>query len=160
MPLDPSSMISGFTSMFQDGPLGAVGGAKQMASIYSSYAMQGMFGASAPVFTGLEQQVLAATLAAVFSLPAPNPAAFGMAWSSGLTTFWLAPPIVVVGAQAGVVTAIPGAAAVTAQLLALVATPGNPAPVAATLLATALHAATMTAVATVAPPPGTLLPIL
>ena len=160
MPLDPSSMISGFTSMFSGGPLGPVGGGKKMASIYATYASAGMFGASAPVFTGLEQQALAATLTAVFSLTTPNPAAFGQAWSAGLTAFWMTPPIVVTGAQAGVVTAIPGAAAVSAALAALVASPSNPAPAAASILAAALDAATRTAVATVAPPPGTVVPIL
>jgi hypothetical protein len=153
-------MVSDFTALFQGGPLGAVQGAKKMANIYATYAKAGMFGLSVPQFTGAEEAILAATLAAVFALPVPNPAAFGLAWSAGLTTFWLAPPILVTGVQAGAVAAIPGAAAVTAPLLALVAIPANPAPVAASMLAVALHAATMTCIAAVVPPPGTTLPII
>lgn len=140
--------------------MGAAPGAKKMAEIYARYASQGAFGASLPQFTGAEKAVLASTLAVVFASAAPNPAAFGTAWSTGLTTFWLAPPIIVAGAQAGVVTAIPGAAAVVAALSALVAVPSNTAAAAAAQLSSALHAATMTCIATVAPPPGTVLPIL
>ncbi len=158
MALVPATMVSGFTALFQGGALGAVAGANQMASIYASYAMTGMFGTSLPVFTGAEKGVLASTLAAVFALPAPNPGAFASAWISGLTTFWLSPPIVVTGAQTGVVTAIVPAS-LTAALGALVATPMNTAAVAAARLAAALHTATLTCMATVAPPPATVVPI-
>ena len=160
MALDPTSMINGFTSMFQNGALGIQPGAAKMASIYASYAATGMFGASAPVFTGLEQELLATTLAAVFGLQVPNPTAFGTAWQTGLLAFWLTPPIVVTGVQSGLVTSIVGTTALPAALAALFAVPSNPAPVAASLLATALHVCTLTTIATVAPPPSTLVSIL
>ena len=129
-----------------------------MAALYAAYAQTGMFGASLPVFTGAEKAALAAKLAAVFSLPAPNPAAFGTAWSTGLTAFWLTPPIVVTGVQSGAVTALAGGATVSGVLAAI--GPSNLAPVAASKVASALHTATLTCIATVAPPPGTLVTIL
>jgi hypothetical protein len=159
MPLDPSSMVSGFTSLFQGPALGAGPGAAKMAQIYFQYASQGIFLANKPAFTGSEQGVLASTLAAVFALPAPNPAAFGTAWAAGVMAFWLSPPIVVAGpVQAGLVTTAV-TASIPAALAALVASPSNPAPAAAAQLAAALHAATMTVIATVAPPPSTMIPI-
>jgi hypothetical protein len=152
-------MQSGFTALLAGPPLGPLPAAAKMADIYATYAATGLFGASLPVFTGAEKAVLAATLAAIFALPVPNPAAWGTAWSAGVTTFWLAPPIAVAGPQVGVVTAVPGAASLIATLTAQVLIPFNPAPVAAALIAAALHAATQTVAATVAPPPATVVPI-
>jgi len=161
VPLDPSSMVAGFTGLFSGPALGAFPAAQKMADIYASYAALGLFGVNKPIFTGAEKTMLANTLAAVFSLPAPNPAAWGTAWSSGLTAFWLAPPIIVTGpAQAGLVTAIPGALSLIGVLAAQTAAPSNPPPVVAAYLANALHVATLTTLATVAPPPSTIVPLL
>jgi hypothetical protein len=160
MPLIPTTMVAGFTSIFQGPALGPVAAAQQMAKLYAAYAQLGVFGASLPVLTGLEQVLLAQTLATTFASPGPNPAAFGQAWATGLLTFWLLPPVVVAGAQAGAVTAIPGTLALPASLGALVASPFNTAPSAASTLALALHTATLTCLATVAPPPGTVVSIL
>lgn len=153
-------MIADFTALLVGPPLGPIAGAAKMANIYSKYTKAGQFGLSLPVFTGLEEQVLAATLAAVFVLPVPNPVAWGTAWSLGLTTYWLAPPIAVAGPQVGAVTTFTGGPGVLAALTAQVLIPFSPPPVAATLIATALHVASLTVIATVAPPPSTAVPLL
>jgi hypothetical protein len=159
MALNPASLIQGLTVLFSGPAQSPQAAATQMANLYAAYAALGVFGASTPVFTGSEKQLLASTLAQTFSTPGPNPAAFGTVWSKGLTAFWLTPPIVVAGVQSGVVTAIPGAATLPASLGALVAIPSNSPATAASKLANALHTATQTVVATVAPPPGTVVPI-
>lgn len=152
-------MQSAFTELLTGPHLGAVPAAQKMASIYATYAATGTFGPNLPVFTGLEQSVMAATLAAVFALPVPNPAAWGTAWSAAVTTFWLSPPIVVVGPTPGTVTACPGAGAIVGALLAQVLIPFSPAPVAAAYLAGVLHTATSTTIATLNIPPPTPTPI-
>lgn len=161
MPLNPVSLTLALTAVFQSFPPTAALCAAGMASAYSSYAAAGMFGAGVPLITGSNTSAMTALLLAAIASPLTgNPAAFGAAWSAGLTAFWMTPPIVVTGAQSGVVTGIPGAAAVAVPLGAAAANLTNTAPVFAAILAAALHAATLTTLATVAPPPGTIITIL
>lgn len=100
MALDPSK-LKFFTQAYPTNPYEA---AKNIASVYASYAADAttLVGAAPPTFTEAEQQVLTAILAQALSVPAPTPAVFAQALALGLTAFWLTPPVVFTG---GVVTA-------------------------------------------------------
>lgn len=132
--------------------------ADALADAYADYAAAGMFGASTVTIVPAKTAALAATIFGAIASPAAGSAAnFASAWSSGLIAFW--PGVLVVGAQSGTVTACPGAVSLVATLSAIFADTGNTVRDAAEGLANELHTATLTAVATVAPPPGTVLPI-
>jgi hypothetical protein len=160
MPLIASVLQTGFQTLFESNSISSQAAADALAKTYATYAQAGTFGASVPVFTGLEQKALSATLLASFSSPqTQNPALWGTAWAAGLANFWLAPPIVVSGAQAGLVTVALGIPLLAAALPPTIV-PQQSAASAAATLAAILHTATLTVIATVAPPPGTQLTIL
>lgn len=129
--------------------------ADSLASLYADYAAAATFGASAVTIDGARESALAATLASGL-VQAPSPATFLAALATGVATFWAAVPVV--GAQAGATNGCPGAASLPAALATGLAVP-NTRDAAAALLAGALHTATLTTTATVAPPPSTVLSI-
>jgi hypothetical protein len=160
MALDSGGLIAALAAVFQAFPPTSATCASGMAAAYTAYASAGMFGSSTIVVTGANTSALEGLLLAAIAVPLTgNPASFGAAWAAGLTAFWTAPPIAVTGGQTGVVTAIPGAPAVAGAITAAAAVLGNTAPGFAAVLGGVLHTATLTTTATVAPPPGTVLPI-
>jgi hypothetical protein len=149
-----------FLSLFQTGTPVAMDAATKMANAYTNYCRTGLFGTSVPTILPGATALLQATLLNAMATPVSGtPAKFAQAWANGVQAFWLAPPVAVLGVQSGVVTAIPGATALTGILTTLFANPANPAAVVAAQLASALDTATKTAIATVAPPPATMVPI-
>ena len=156
MALDPISLESELRDMFADAADDAAAAAQQMADLYEAYALDGMFGASTVSVLPVNKAALVAALVTGLA-PAPAGVAFATAWSNGLLAFWAANPVA--GAQAGVTVPPTGAAAMLATLTAAFAAPQS-ASSAAAALATALDTATKTTTASVAPPPGTVLPIL
>lgn len=126
-----------------------------LAAAYADYASAGMFGASTVTIDGARESALAATLAGGL-VQAPDASTFLSALASGVATFWTAVPVV--GAQSGATVGCPGAASLPAALAAALAVP-NDRETAAQALAAALHTATLTTTAVVAPPPATTLPI-
>ena len=160
MALDSAGLIVGLTAVLQAFPPTAATCASGLAAAYASYAAAGLFGTSTVTVTPANTSALESALLAAILLPmAGNPGSFGAAWTTGLTAFWTTPPIAVVGGQAGAVTAIPGAAGAAGAITAAAAVLANTAPAFAAALGGALHTATLTTVATVAPPPGTVLTI-
>lgn len=161
MALNPAQLTSGLTTIFQAFlPNGALV-AKQMALTYTAYAQAGLFGASAPVLTPAHTSALEAALLAVLTLPpqAGTPANLANAWAAGITAFWI-PGTPVAGAQVGTVIACPGGALAVPGITAACANIASTAPLTAALMAAAIHAATITTTALVAPPPATILPLL
>jgi len=154
MPLIPMTLQGPLTQLFTQTAPTPEQSAETMANAYAQYASTALFGAGVPIFTGLEKATMKATLLAVLNPAIPNPAGFAGAWSSGISAFWLSPPIMVGGALAGPVTSVPGAASIVAAMLPLLIIPSKPAALAAAGLTAAIHAATLTTIATLQPPPG------
>jgi len=161
MALNFAQLTDAFASIFSEQPAQSVLVAQKLASAYTTYASAGLFGASAPVLLPSNTLALQVLLAQAIAVPqVGNPALFGAAWAQGLLAFWATPPPPVVGAQVGIVTVIVGAAVVAVPITSACANLAATPRVTATLIATAVHAATLTVTATVAPPPGTILTLL
>lgn len=156
MPLDQNALADAIEAIYADFPETASDAAEALAGAYADYALQGVFGASTLAPIGTEEPALFATLGASLVLPGAA-AVHAAAWSAGVGTFWAAVPVV--GVQAGTTAGCPGAAALTAGLTTLFLNLANTPETAAAGLAAALHTATQTVTANVAPPPGTVLPI-
>jgi len=130
-----------------------------MATAYDDYASGGMFGASTTQIPSTARAVMAATILTAIAAPdAGSPASISGAWSSGVAAYWTAVPVA--GAQVGATAGCPGAASLAGTLSAVFANTANTAATCAQGMAAALHTATATTTATVAPPTGTVLPIL
>ena len=154
MALNVQTLQDGLKDLFDSAPATKALAAAGMASAYAEYAAGGQFGTSSPEFT-TQETALAATILGTGLVG--TIAGFGTAWSSGLATFWAAVPVV--GAQAGV-TSPPVYPTLSAELTAVLATYPETTESSASQIAAILHAATQTVTATVAPPPGTVLPIV
>ena len=160
MPLLYPALYQPLVGLFKTGtPVSALA-AQQWAQAYVIYTSTALFGPNVPIFTGAEQAAFQAALLPVF-VPVGTAASVAAAIQSAVLAFWSSPPIAVAGpAQAGVVTAVPGAASLGAALTGILSNPLNTAETAAAQIATAIDIATRTAIATVAPPPGTVVPIV
>lgn len=160
MALNPAQLTLGFTAILQAFlPSGALV-AKQMALAYMAYAQGGQFGASVPTLLPTHTLALEGPLVGALLLPqGGNPANLAAAWAAGVLAFWL-PGTPVLGAQVGTVIGCPGSAALSGTLLPAFSNVFSTAPLTASLMAAAIHAATITTTATVAPPPATVLSLL
>jgi hypothetical protein len=158
MALSQSALAAALEDVFGAADLTAGEVAELLAAAYADYASEGRFGTSEPEITELQVGALEGPLAGALTDPAAGAAAtFAAAWGAGLAAFWLGVPVV--GAQAGATVGCPGAASAPTAIAAAVSNPGNTAATAAQGIAAALHTATQTVTASVAPPPGTVLPI-
>ncbi len=158
MALDVSSLSTNLQDLFEDSSESKSEAAIALADVYALYAAAGMFGASTLTIDGARESALASALeAGLVEPPAGSLATFAAAWATGLGAFWTAAPVV--GVQSGVTNGCPGTAALPAALIAALNPQHTPATAAAAFAA-ALHTATGTVQATVAPPPGTVLPIV
>lgn len=158
MALSQQNLAASLKAIFVSSQPSAADAANALASAYVSYASQGMVGASKLEVPSAKKTAMAAALLAVLSLPLGNPATVAGAWSAAVAAFWAGIPVI--GVQSGSVTACPGAASLIASLTVVFSNPLNTADIAAQGMAAALHAATLTATATVAPPAGTVLTVL
>jgi len=160
MALNPAQLTLGLTSILQAFlPSGAIV-AKQMALTYTTYAQGGQFGASLPTLTPAHTAALEGALLPALLVPqGGNPALLANAWAAGLLAFWI-PGTPVLGAQAGAVIACAESGLVVVPMIAAFSNITATAPLTAALMATAIHAATITTTAAVVPPPGTVLPLL
>ena len=150
-----TSLASDLQSVFAGMPASPAAAANALATAYDSYASGATFGAGAPVLTG-RKSVMASTLAAGMAVPGAV-ATFAGAWATAVGSYWTG--VTVAGGQVGTCPTCPGAAGLTAGLTALFSNLANTAASAAAGLASALDTATRTCVATVSPPPGTVVPI-
>lgn len=158
MTLDKDALATDLENVFTSMLATAAEVADALASVYTSYASACAFGASTVTIPPAKTEALAAAFLSVLATPATGSApAFAAAWASGVAAFWVGNSVV--GAQAGAVTACAGAASLVATLTPIFANNQNTAAAAAQDLATAIHTATLTTLAAVAPPPGTVLPI-
>jgi hypothetical protein len=165
--LVPATLSSGFLQLAKYNPPSARLAARQFAAIYTSYAKTGNGGAGfvtllPPVGTRHPEQIrLENAIYTAVAVPATGtPPTAAAAWVTGLTSFWLTPPVAITGAQSGVVAAFLGAPALLAALTALFSNPLNTPTIFANSMANALHAATLTVGGLVAPPPATPFTLL
>lgn len=123
--------------------------AARLAAAYARYAAGAVAGVLPWVPTGQEEGRLRRALAAALR-PAGAPGVVGAAWALGVTQFWLAPPVPF---GAGVVTVVPGAAALAQAVTVALLNPRNSSAASAASLALALDTATRTVLVTI-PPSG------
>lgn len=158
MTLDAAALADTLEDVFASLPETAADAAAALAAVYYDYASTATFGPSAPEIPTANRDALASALEAAISVPAAgSPATFAGAWAAAVTLFWIGVPVV--GVPSGATVGCPGAASLAATLTTLFANLANTATSCAAGLATALHGATSTVTAAVAPPPGTVLPI-
>lgn len=136
-------------------PTSTTDAGQKLAKAYFDYAGGATFGSCLPTLTGRDS-ALASTLGSSLTLPGLA-ATHAAAWGAGVTAFWSG--VAVAGAgQAGTTAPPTGAAVLVSALTAGFAVTGNTAAQQAQMLADALDTCTKTVLATVAPPPGTVLP--
>lgn len=116
-----------------------------MASAYADYARTAQAAGTPAIFLGTEKVVLENLLYVALQVPQGVPAVPAAQWAAGLTAFWLAPPIIF---GYGPTSGIPGAPALIPALTAIYSNPLNTDQTAALLVATALHAATISVLVT------------
>jgi hypothetical protein len=156
--LDQPALAAALQATFESMPAAAADAADALANDYATYASAATFGASQLEVSEAVATAMGDTLFAAISVPASGlPATFAAAWAAAVAAFWVGLPVV--GAQSGATAGCPGAASIAATLTAVFANLANSAGVCAVALAAALHGATLTVTATVAPPAGTVLPI-
>ena len=159
MALDSAQLAIDIQAVLDSFPATPAIAADGFAAAYTTYANTGLFGASTPVIPGSATTTMAATLATSLAVPGAAPV-HAAAWSAAVLAFWSAPPIAVVGPQVGAVTSAPGPPSITAAMTAILVNLTNTSATAAAGIAAALHAGTSGGIiATVAPPPGAMVPI-
>lgn len=159
MALSQSALAAALTATLSNTSATPASCASAMASDYYSYATAGMFGSSAVAIPPANQSAMASTLLAAISSPVTgNAGTFAAAWAAAVALFWTGVPVT--GAQSGATVGCPGAATLSGTLLPILTVTNGTAASAASGIAAALHAATLTVTAAVAPPPGTTLTIL
>lgn len=147
MPLILPTLQKPLEALFVKGTGASPESAEIMSSAYVAYVSTALFGASIPIFTGAEKELMKVALLLAMNSFIPNPAGLGLQWAAAINTFWLSPPINCVGAAPGPVQAVPGTASLPAAMLAVTSIPFQPAAVAAAGIAACIDAATKTAIA-------------
>lgn len=122
MSLDPATLSSGILAMLGEGnfPADAADAGQRWADAYATYAAD----ARSPIVghpTGLAAHEPALASALTVALQARDASAFASAMDSGLTAFWLAPPVTFSGSPPGTVTAVGGTGTLAPVLLAVFA---------------------------------------
>lgn len=159
MPLDVSKLSSALKDVFASMPASASDAADGMAAAYYDYACDAMAGGGKAEPPAANKSALATAILGAIAAPAAGlPVTIAGAWSAGVAAFWVGVPVT--GAQTGATVACPGAASLIGALSAVFANTANTAETAANGMAVALHAATITTTAAVAPPPGTTVTLL
>lgn len=156
MALDVSKLGSALADVFANMPTSKDEAAKQIAQAYYDYASGGLFGASVPTLSSSQRDAMAGTITLGLTVPG-LPMTIAAAFAAALTVFWIAVPVA--GPQVGATAGCPGAASLIGSLPAVFLNLANTPETCGVGVAAALHTATMTVTASVAPPPGTVLPI-
>ena len=164
MPLNATSLQSGFASVFRAQYSTAAEVARRIAEEYDKYCSMGMAPPGKPVFRGVEKNAIQSALAACWGSVGSDPAMVAAVFAQSVQVYWLAPPVMFVGGPAmGVATSMAGAAALPAQIAAILSNLGNNEDLAALSLATVLDVATRTVLvvySTPVPPAGPPPPAL
>lgn len=152
-----AKLLQIFTNQF-DYPLAA----RELAGAYADYSQTALAAASAPTFIGTERNLLAQTLlAAIVNPTTGTPAKMAQAWTDGVRTFWLTPPVAFAGAAGiGPATAFVGEPLLLSLLTTLFSNISNTTQTAARQLAEYLDAATKTIQTTLVLGPVTTTPFL
>lgn len=157
MPLNPSKLSGALIPIFEAFPDSKDKAGRQIADAYRNYCGDGLFGSGAPVLTDIMRDAMATTLAKGLTVPGLPPTIAG-AFAASVATFWIAVPVI--GPQSGVTNGCPGAGAIAGALTGAFANLANTPQTIALAVAAAMHTATLTVTANVAPPPGTVAPFL
>ena len=154
MPIVMAKLAKGLADVFRSQPDSGAMTASKIAQEYDLYCKPALAAPGMPIFTGAEKKALEGPLAAALSNQNGTAAMVAQAFSMGIQAYWLAPPVIFSGGPAsGVVTAMPGAAAVIAPLTAAFSNLNNTEDTIGQLIAAALDAATKTVLVTYATPP-------
>lgn len=155
MPLNSSSLAKELEAAFASQPESPALSAQKMAAAYDNYCKAGIAGGIPPLFTGAEVKRLEGILLGAIASPVGGgPPVIAAAWSAGIQSYWLTPPVPFLAPPiAGVTTAMPGAGAAIAVLSAGFLNVLNTEATIAQIMATALDIATRTVLVTFATPP-------
>ena len=159
MPLVSASLQKSLLDIYKAKPKSADEAAKKLAKAYDDYAKNAMALASTPVFTGMEVTLLEKTLRPALNVPGAPPI-LALAWGLGVMSYWMAPPVAFVGAQAGAVTLALVQPIIVPGLTACFLNLANTEETCAATMATILDAATKMILVALAPPPGVVAPLL
>ncbi len=153
MSLDASTLSDGIVALTGDGnwPATYADAGERWANLYADYARAAMSPTGgSPAAVDAAIPALSSALAATFAAMA-DPGTTASQMADAFTLFWFAPPMAFAGAFPGVVTVVPGTAALAAALAATWASNiagGLSARDAADAIAADLHAFTTTVVCT------------
>lgn len=116
MALNPSLIFQGLLSMTQNYPSTPAEACRIAADAYEAYAKLGTAQGFPPIITGGEKGKLLAALLQVWNgVESATAAATAAAWYSGITQFWMSPPVLFpgLGPAPGVPIVPPSASAVS-----------------------------------------------
>lgn len=154
MPLVVSGLASELAAVFASKPPSGAVAAQKIAAAYDNYCKAGLAGGIPPIFTGTEAKRMEGPLAGALASPNGTAAAVGAAFATGVNAYWLTPPVPFAAPPiAGVVTAVPGAAAVAAAVTGALSNLSNTEGSIGAQIAAALDLATKTVLVTFATPP-------
>lgn len=129
MALDKNLIVQGVFPTTQSHPSSAADAARIWSDAYETYAKlaqaQGIF----PLLTGGEKGKLMAALLQVWSSPeAGSAAANAAAWFSGITQFWMSPPVLFPGLFGPGTIIVPPMPTLTTCLIGGTMNSGSPSP--------------------------------
>lgn len=145
MPLNPIRLQSELFKLTLNPPSSADEAAQRCAAAYGSYALETVVPGA--LFIGAEARMKAVLMTVLANPRGGSPQALAHAWAVGVGSFWMGPPPVF---ATGVVS-FPGLFALEQALTSILMMRSNTADNAASLIATALDAATRTVTVTMGP---------
>ena len=148
MPLNPTQLRQDLNKILSDVNQKPPQIASALANAYQNYALTGEFQPGFLPFLPTNVALLQQSLLAAIQIPAGNPVLFAQAWSTGLTAYWLTPPVVITG---GTVLGVPGVLAATPLLTTLFANIQATVPSTASGLASILDTVSRTVAGLVSP---------
>jgi hypothetical protein len=155
MPLNLSPLASELEGVFSSEPPNGSVAAQRIAQAYDNYCKAGLAGGIPPVFTGTEAKRLEGPLANALNSKS-SAASVASAFASGLTAYWLQPPVIFAAPPVlGAATVIPGAQPMVNPLTGVLKNLSNGRPVAANKIAAELDKATKTVLVTFTAPQPT-----
>ena len=130
MALDSAGLGKGIADVFKSEPSSGAQAAAKIAAEYDKYAKKGQAGPGLPLVSPAAKAAMEGALAGALASSVGSAAAVAAAFSSGLTAYWMSPPVPFSGGPAtGVVTAVPGAGAIVGPLTGILKnTKNSPTP--------------------------------
>jgi len=154
MPLNVATLAKGLAGVFKDQPDNGALAASKIAQEYDTYCKEAMAGAALPIFTTTEKTRMEGILAGALSSSNGQAAMVAQAFSAAIQSYWLMPPVQFSGGPImGMVTVMPGAAAVIPAITAGLSNVQNMEDSIGQIIASALDAATKTVLVTFTTPP-------